>query len=384
MLKFRFLAVAFLCFSSANAQNLIANGGFEETNTCTEYNKTCAPEAWFHMPPSKPISLRDLPDPYKGRHYETVVMENFGDHLVRRIFLYTRLLCPLEAGTQFKLTFFMNPAVVKTFKFGAVFSTVHPNLKDAAPLTLAPSLIFDQKSHKSKARNKWRKIEVIFTAKGGEEYLIFGNFDPKPMLLTPKEQTRLEIKFLFDEIELVPLSPNYVLCPDMEERLQAIYATNDRHTLPGAAVIVAPSDTIMPPIAADTMAVVEYDETPAPMDTETAPFKFVIPDIGFDFGKYALNTSANPVLETCAAQISIQHPLSVQISGFTDDVGSDAFNLDLSAKRAMSVKNWFVEKHGLSPTLFLVQGLGESNPIATNETETGRQANRRVEINFVK
>ena len=74
----------------------------------------------------------------------------------------------------------------------------------------------------------------------------------------------------------------------------------------------------------------------------------------------------------------------MHISGYTDDVGSDAFNLELSAKRALSVKNWFVEKHGLATTLFVVQGLGESDPIATNETEAGRQANRRVEINFVK
>lgn len=221
-------------------------------------------------------------------------------------------------------------------------------------------------------------------ANGGEEYLVFGNFDPKPMALSPKEKTRLEIKFLFDDIALLPVSPKYVPCPDIKERTLAIYETNERHTNAGAAGTIAATDTL-PPID-DTMPTEEYNVEPATpsMAPDSSPVKFIIPDIGFDFGAFVLKSSVNAVLESCAVQIALQKPHSVYISGFTDNVGSDAFNLELSAKRAMSVSNWFVEKHGLSPTLFVVQGLGESNPVATNETEAGRQSNRRVEINFVK
>ena len=82
--------------------------------------------------------------------------------------------------------------------------------------------------------------------------------------------------------------------------------------------------------------------------------------------------------------MALSHPIEVHIFGFTDNVGSDAYNLDLSDKRAIAVRDWFVLRHGFDPVIFQVKGLGESNPIDTNETEAGRQANRRVEIKFVK
>ena len=386
MLKIKFLPLAFLCFSSTHAQNLIANGGFEEINICSEFYAKCAPEAWFHIPLINPVSRANLPPAFSGKLYETFVMENLEGLRNHRFFLYTRLLCPLKAGAQYKLSFYMNSLQIETFQFGALVSTIRPNMTSDSPFRQDPTLIFTQDSTVSVEAMGWRKMETVFTANGGEEYLTFGNFDPTPLTLQKKEKKRLEIKLMFDEVAMFPISNDYVYCPDMEKRRDALYAENDRHTYPGERSIVDTYTATIQPDSIDTGEYEgEYDEELSLVKTiETPPVKFIIPDIGFDFGKYALNPSANTVLETCAAQISNQRPRSVHISGYTDDVGSDAFNLELSAKRALSVKNWFVEKHGLATTLFVVQGLGESDPIATNETEAGRQANRRVEINFVK
>ena len=71
-----------------------------------------------------------------------------------------------------------------------------------------------------------------------------------------------------------------------------------------------------------------------------------------------------------------------EISGHTDNVGSDKYNLGLSQRRAASVKQYLVEKFSLAPERLTTEGYGETKPIATNKTKEGRQLNRRIETNF--
>ncbi|MFQ5328841.1 MAG: OmpA family protein [Thermodesulfobacteriota bacterium] len=68
------------------------------------------------------------------------------------------------------------------------------------------------------------------------------------------------------------------------------------------------------------------------------------------------------------------------IVGHTDALGSDEYNLDLSIRRAESVKQFFVTYFAIDPARLLVKGMGETSPIASNESESGRKKNRRVEI----
>lgn len=77
----------------------------------------------------------------------------------------------------------------------------------------------------------------------------------------------------------------------------------------------------------------------------------------------------------------LKHHATVVISGHTDSVGRETYNQALSERRALAVKQYFVA--GGVPTEFIVvQGWGESVPIATNETLVGREQNRRVEIRY--
>ncbi|WP_036221831.1 OmpA family protein [Maritalea myrionectae] len=69
----------------------------------------------------------------------------------------------------------------------------------------------------------------------------------------------------------------------------------------------------------------------------------------------------------------------VDVYGHTDSTGSDQYNLELSNRRAMSVAN-YVSGRGVDPRRIYVTGLGETQPIASNATESGRAQNRRVEI----
>ena len=80
------------------------------------------------------------------------------------------------------------------------------------------------------------------------------------------------------------------------------------------------------------------------------------------------------------ANVMLQYPDTViRVEGHTDSTGREAYNLELSARRAVAVKDLIVKK-GISPYRLETVTYGETRPIATNATEAGRQMNRRVEI----
>jgi len=72
--------------------------------------------------------------------------------------------------------------------------------------------------------------------------------------------------------------------------------------------------------------------------------------------------------------------LVVAVVGYTDDVGDFTYNLDLSRRRAEAMTNTMINEHGVSPDRLAPVGIGELNPVASNETEEGRAENRRVEV----
>jgi outer membrane protein OmpA-like peptidoglycan-associated protein len=102
-------------------------------------------------------------------------------------------------------------------------------------------------------------------------------------------------------------------------------------------------------------------------------------DVLFDSGKYSLKVGAREKLAKVSG-IILAHPgLKVEIEGHTDSVGSDEFNQHLSEKRANSVRDYLVA-HGLPTDSIAARGLGKTAPLTTNDTPTGRQQNRRVEM----
>ncbi|MGQ9678174.1 MAG: OmpA family protein [bacterium] len=100
----------------------------------------------------------------------------------------------------------------------------------------------------------------------------------------------------------------------------------------------------------------------------------------FEFGKATLRTESYPALME-AAQIMKDNPdIQVEIQGHTDNIGSESSNQHLSEKRAYAVMNFLVQYGGIDPKRLNARGFGESRPIASNDTEEGRQLNRRVEF----
>jgi outer membrane protein OmpA-like peptidoglycan-associated protein len=103
----------------------------------------------------------------------------------------------------------------------------------------------------------------------------------------------------------------------------------------------------------------------------------------FKSGSAVLNTGSNRVLVGAVELIRANSSKRVLIAGHTDNVGNAASNRTLSEARAASVRDWLADASGISLTRFAIQGYGDTRPKASNETEAGRAANRRVEITLV-
>jgi len=102
-------------------------------------------------------------------------------------------------------------------------------------------------------------------------------------------------------------------------------------------------------------------------------------DVLFDTGKAELNPGSTRKLDQLA-QFLKEHPdRRVQIDGFTDSVGTDSYNLDLSQRRANAVQS-ALQFRGIDAALIATQGYGKEFPVASNADSGGRQLNRRVEV----
>lgn len=99
----------------------------------------------------------------------------------------------------------------------------------------------------------------------------------------------------------------------------------------------------------------------------------------FDFGSFLLRSETQESLRKMAQTLKNDQNTNLTVEGHTDSVGSAQFNKELSDKRAQAVSNFLVAE-GVSSNRFKVIAQGEAAPIATNNTEVGRQQNRRVEI----
>ncbi len=121
---------------------------------------------------------------------------------------------------------------------------------------------------------------------------------------------------------------------------------------------------------------------PAPEPPPPAPptkRKIILRGVNFDFDKSNIRADARPILDAAIDVLNQEPGINVSVQGYTDSIGTDAYNLKLSQRRAESVTRFLVDG-GVSAARLTAVGYGESDPVATNETEDGRAQNRRVEL----
>lgn len=116
------------------------------------------------------------------------------------------------------------------------------------------------------------------------------------------------------------------------------------------------------------------------VDADGCPLKLTL-HINFDFDKADIKPEFEPDLQKAADFIQKNKDVPyILIEGYTDSMGDDVYNMKLSQRRAVAVKQALVDKYGIDAKRLVAKGGGESNPVADNGTEAGRAQNRRVEI----
>jgi len=116
---------------------------------------------------------------------------------------------------------------------------------------------------------------------------------------------------------------------------------------------------------------------------EVARFSGVIEGIYFDTNKATIKDKSTPKLDEALEVLKKFPSLRIEIAGHTDDRGKDATNLKLSQDRATAVKTYFTDR-GIDGGRIETRGVGETEPVQSNDTKRGRAKNRRIEFKLLK
>jgi OOP family OmpA-OmpF porin len=112
------------------------------------------------------------------------------------------------------------------------------------------------------------------------------------------------------------------------------------------------------------------------MDTQANGFNNIL----FDFDKSSLRPEHYSQLDTLGRMLKENEQIYVVLSGFCDSIGSEAYNIGLSQRRAESVRRYLHRNFAIKSERILLYWYGYANPVASNATEEGRQLNRRVTV----
>jgi outer membrane protein OmpA-like peptidoglycan-associated protein len=124
----------------------------------------------------------------------------------------------------------------------------------------------------------------------------------------------------------------------------------------------------------------------------TEPFKvnvkfeaarsYTLENVHFDFGKATLRPESSVELEELVRYMKNKDAIKIEIAGHTDNVGNDADNVKLSQQRAEAIRNYLIKK-GIQSGRVMAKGYGASQPVSDNDTDEGRQLNRRTEVHVL-
>lgn len=390
-----------LSSTSLLSQNFLANPSFEDINECAEYGAKCAAEAWFRIPPyDLTVTDKALRKPHNGKVSELIVVENTFHPLARRVYLYTKILCPLQKGKDYQLSFFLHNLNRTEYIIEALFSKEELIAGEKNPLSFKPSLEFtlEQEMQVDK-ESGWRKVQSIYKATGQEKFLTIGYFSKKEITAPRKEVSNKkgDIVILIDDIELIPLDKSEKLCTSFLSHKNKLYEQNYRHTNK-ISVDQTPRDRSQKnwnknffdkPIQEDSTTPTEIVETLKPILPnrdweEKDTLIFEVPLVAFRFDDILIKKEFQNKLDSFALQIQYLNPKRIEYLGHTDNMGSEEYNQKLSEKRATAVQNYLNRYEFFKNTTSEVIGKGELVPKADNKTFEGRQLNRRVEIVIFK
>ncbi|GAA4327265.1 OmpA family protein [Flaviaesturariibacter amylovorans] len=358
------LLILLLLSQRAVAQSLLLNGGFEEPNICAEYRVHCAPEAWLYTIPSFDYYYIGAGRAHGGERFIAVVAGNY-EKPYFRTFVRSRLLCAMRRGKTYRLQFFVkSPYPTMIDSLGVSFRADDP-LFDKQPFPeRTPSVFFrDARERAARIDSNWQRITIDYVARGDEAFLAFGNFRRGDWRYPSHPAIQHHNFFFIDDVTLLPLDPVERLCTDWRRRAAGVYEEDERHEYLQRRIK-------------------DNSELP-PKPVELPPTKILhvdtleVPDVLFATNSWELNKRALLALDSFMRKQQAFVLDSVVVEGHTDSLGTEEWNLELSANRAQAVATYL--QYSIEVPV-AARGFGRSRPIADNRTPQGRRRNRRVDI----
>lgn len=215
---------------------------------------------------------------------------------------------------------------------------------------------------------------------------------PVPVKKDNKPKLTLFTGIVIDKETRVPLESDIVI---MDNQKNEIISTIKSNSATGKFLISLPSgknygisvkkdgylfysDNVS---IADTSAYKEIAKT-VPLEKIKVGNKIVLKNIFYDFDNATLRLESKSELEQLLKLMNENTTVKIELSSYTDNKGSDEYNLKLSQERAQSVVDYLIDR-GISKERLVAKGYGESEPISENDTEIGRQLNRRTEFEIL-
>jgi outer membrane protein OmpA-like peptidoglycan-associated protein len=361
LLKRFFLSAIFFSCNFLRAQNIVPNGNLEDVNICTELHAPCSPSAWFIVKKYVPGGYyHQYPDKAaSGKQYFDLFVVINGPG---RQYWQTKLLCKLVPGEKYEASVKVSAA------------EIGPNLNDIG-FYFTNSFIFSQKdtllrppvyinfldAKVKKLKHNWFQLTKEFTATADESCLIIGNFNSEDnrSILRKRNNGNL-INLMIDDIAITPLQAT--ICADYQQMKDSLYSIRKRHS----------GDTILSkPDLITTPEIIKPADTPVTITSEKVD-TLRLSNVLFEFDRYVL---INPdTLETFRTMLSNTAIKKIRVIGYTDDAGTEAYNKNLSAKRAAEIARLLASKFGISTSIIQAEGKG----ISTYYTD--KSLNRKVDI----
>ena len=352
--------------ASAQPQNLVPNGGFEEYRRCpgdfSESAEEFAVVGWrsasrgtpdhFHScsagDANVPHNWAGVADAWEGDGYAGIYVWMSDDNQYRE-YLQCKLAQPLiedstyHIGFRYKLSSYSKYAVdrIGMLLTDSLLAVPHDRV-----LHIEPTMSVIQDSALTKQTGLWEKAFMTYKAHGGESFLTIGNFFDNgttrdyEIIFRPVSQPMLarSAYYYVDDVQVIPAY-------DPRNTLELI----PEFALPGA-------------------------------DLNTT---YVLENVRFEFDSYKLVFSSFEELDQVVSYMMNNPNVKVILSGHTDDLGSAAYNHVLSTNRAKTVAQYLTYQ-GIGEDRIEVFGFGKSHPLINERTEYARSLNRRVEIRFVR
>lgn len=405
-----FIVFATLIFELANCQNYFSNPSFEEFyilprnfTMVEEKNTEIIPRWWFLATPDYfhqyceykdvqvPKNFAGVNKPKQGKAYAGLILRadpekyklrNQPDSKYYSEHLQNVLDKPLDTNQLYCCKVYLSLSEYSGLAvdgFGIYFSEKLIVFENKADVLKYKPQIENKDGNIMFVQKGWMEFSGMYRATGREKYAVFGNFksleDTKYLRIKAKQKDKMNLfaYYYIDDIKMIPINDTSECeCSAISHSVRKYPREIQEEVVEYANDFDEFNLDTLTQIQSDQFGIIELGKP------------VILKNIYFDFDKYELLPKSYTELNILY-EILLKNCLrcNIIIEGHTDSYGSDLYNKELSENRAQAVADYLIKK-GITGNRITFKGYGSNRPIDTNETDEGRQNNRRVEFIITK